>query len=929
MQAASRATQAMAAKQQRDSSTGRYLSTGRSEAIATAYARASEAMTKAAVSIKQSADAITKATTAARSASGSKAVAAAKQISADALSQLIASQDEGVDISDALAKGGITATGGIVAQKAISKLAPSLLRTGAAGGAAMSASSLALEGAAPAMATGAQAAAGATSALGTAATAATSAVGTLGAVLGTILVPLAAIAAAAAVVYVAIFKWQDLPGWAKLLLLAVSPLVLVIRALATAAKVASAGISLLTAPFRAASAAAHGLIAGIKALPGLAASAVAALGRLASSAAAAFAAAAKRIVSGTAAAIAAVGSSVSGAISRMSAGMQTAGKWVAIAGGALVAATASILGPAQQAAAAYADYGQMISDVAREQAISTEHASTLALAARLTGRSISDLAQIMPEGSAAAAAFAAAASRLGLSLDAGAAHGAEQLTLATALLKQSASGFWQTLGQAAAPAIRQTTELMASAVQIATRWVAANKPLIATVVSIASKVAIAGSAIATIGGALASAGTLLTPFSAALAAIAAALAIVEYRTGTAASLWTAYGESLRRAYAVVADYGRRIWQFASQVTKGVTDAIRAGNLQLAVTIAWSAAKVAWISALTELDRLTGGVFGGILQSLAAGNWSAAGNAAMLGLQIAWQTGVQKIADLWQIIVDSADIAWTWIASGFDTATGAIEKTWLRVWESMKRAAFAAYKFIYDSVLRPLVDFLRENDPTGFFALQATKGLNALTSGVNKAAKSLRSPEQLAADQAAVDTRTADSQAGRDNDLAARQVARQANADAARIVREQEIARLRAEQARLATQTGPDAARQLAETQAKLNTALADAASQAAQARAADAQLLQAQTAAKQAQLPTAAAAPSGITLGPTFSAAAAMAGAYGLRAGGGGPQEKMVLSIQEMAQTLRELGLLSKSQTETNAEVARKYERFLSAMMFT
>jgi hypothetical protein len=77
---------------------------------------------------------------------------------------------------------------------------------------------------------------------------------------------------------------------------------------------------------------------------------------------------------------------------------------------------------------------------------------------------------------------------------------------------------------------------------------------------------------------------------------------------------------------------------------------------------------------------------------------------------------------------------------------------------------------------------------------------------------------------------------------------------------------------------------------------------------------------------TAAVRPTGIALGPTYSAAAAQAA--GQMGSGGSPQEKMTTSIYEMAKTLRELGLLSKDQAASNKQVAILYERFLAAMTY-
>lgn len=775
----------------------------------------------------------------------------------------------GNDISDNLARGAEAAVGGTIANKAISKLVPSLLTTGAASTIAAAASSTA---------GGMAAASGATAAMAPAATAASSAMAGLATTLGAVLLPLTAIAAAAGVVYVAVFKWQELPIWAKLLLLAVSPLVVVIRALALGFHAASTAVSVITAPFRLAAGAANALVSGIKALPSAIVSAVAATPRLAAAIGSGLATAAKQVgqaVSTTIASIRTLASGTASAIRGLSDSLQTAGKWTAMLGGSLVAAAGLIVAPAQQAASAYADLGTELYGLSAEYGITAERAAGLRLASDLTGRSIADLVEILPAGSTAAAVFERQAQRLGLSMTDSAADGADRLTLAMATLKQSGQGFWATLGSAVAPAIRQTTELMASAVQIATRWVSEHKPLIATAFKVATYVALAGTGIASIGGALATAGTLLTPFTAALAAIAAGLALVEWRTGTAASVWAAYGDSLRRVYATVLDYGGRIWAYAKSVVEGVTNAIRGGNLDLAVTIALTGAQVAWAKGLSTIATATDGTLGAIFASLAAGRWSAAAEAAMAGLQIAWLTGVNWVASTWDTI-----------SAAGDTAMGAIEKGWLLMIEMVKSGLAGLLSWTITNVFRPLVSWIEEHDT--LFGIdsgigeKARKGFGKLLDMQGALERSRKTPEQLAADQTAVDTRTAE-----------RSQARQTAADDARRQRDQQIVDLQARLAALQAQGTAESDAKAAALQARLTAAQAEAARAAEEARLRGDQLSEAQRNTTGATLPQ-MAANANVSGMATSSSAAALA----MFGGGGGSPTDSILR-QQLAEERR------------------------------
>lgn len=520
-----------------------------------------------------------------------------------------------------LATGGTRAVGGILATKAVATIAPSLLATTTTA------------------ATG----------LGTAAGTAGAALAGLATALGAILLPLAAIAAAAGLVYAAMFKWQELPLWAKALLLVLSPLVVAIRACALAFNVAATAARIVTAPFRAVAAAAGLVRDTIVAIPNAIKAAFAAVPGL-------LAGVASQITSLAQRTAAAAGAMVRG----VSAGLQTLGKWTAYAGGAMVAAAGALVGPAQMAADAYADFGSSLAAIAADYDLSTEAAAGLALASRLTGDSVADLADRMGEGSAASQAWSRYAAQLGLSLGTAGAAGAVSLSDAFSTLKAAAAGFWIQLGSAVAPAIQETTQLMVGAIQIATRWVTEHKPLIATAFRIASGVAIAGSAIVSLGGVIAGAGAIISPLTAGLAVLAGGLAVVEVRTGAGRGFWAAYGDSLRSVYGTVVDYGSRIVRFASGVFSGVTDAVRAGRLDLAVTIAWSAAQLAWIKGLSELSSLTSGAFSDIAATLAAGNLADSAQALWLGIQIAFTAGVGAL-----------DSVWTGMVNGFEEALRAM------------------------------------------------------------------------------------------------------------------------------------------------------------------------------------------------------------------------------------------------------------------
>ena len=654
-----------------------------------------------------------------------------------------------------------------------------------------------------------------------------------------IIAPLAALAVAATAIYVAIFKWEKLPIVVKLLLAPMWPLVAVVKAAKLAFSALSMAVSAITAPFRLAAAtvglfyrAVVAIPGAIAAIPGLMLRVGAAawdMGKKIAAAAGQMAATVGKAVVATGAALARLPSQLAGyaagAVDAVSGAIQSLGMTIGKAGAVAAGLSAAIVGPLTVAAKQFGDYGDKIRQVQTEYqrfALTAEETSVIIRVSEQTGESIQKLAEQMREGTRDFSRWRNEVRASGMEMSGGGLGAALALSRAYYALQESLSGLRMALGEAVAPALTESTRVLIGSVRAVTKWVAENRPLIAQVFRVASIVGIAAGAVTTLGGAIAGAGALLSPFTAALAAIAAGLAVVEVRTGAGRSIWTAYGDAVRRVYQTVTGYLGQMAAFAGKVIGGVKDALVAGDLAAAVNVAWAGAKVAWMTGLLEIDRLTSGMFGGILRNLAAGHWAAAGEAAMLALQVAFQQAAITLSGVWGQVVDAADLAWMGLQVGFDLAIGGIEKAWLGVWESMKRASLQAFKWIYDSALRPLVDFLRENDPTGYFALQATKGLNALTRGVNEAAKSQRSPAQLAADQSAIDAQTSASQQAREDALISRRGERETAADRARIARETEIARLRQRQAELARQGSNATQGQQSANQRALDQAIAAA-----------------------------------------------------------------------------------------------------------
>lgn len=643
-----------------------------------------------------------------------------------------------------VAEGGLALSGSvakIAAQGAIIRVA------GDATSAAMAKVGLASAAAAPAVAATGTAAGGAAVGFGAMATAAIP-----------IVVPLAAIAAAAGVVWVAFAKWDELPLVVKALMVVMFPLVIVVRAAVLAFKALKLAVAIVTAPFWLTTAAVRALFAAVRALPRAITATVGLMRRLAT-------AATEMAVKVTKAA-----AEIPGRIaSATSAALRGVGTSIARVGAVATGITAAIVGSATLAAKSWAAYGDTIRGVQNDLLkfqLTAEEASIIARVSEQTGESMERLAEQMRDGTRD---FSRWRNELLLS---GTLMSGPQLAAALALsrayfsLRGSVIGLKNTVAEALGPAMLESAEIITGMVRGVTRWVSENKPLVVQVFKIASAVGLAAGVITTLGGAIAGAGTVLSPFTAALAGIAGVLTIVEVRTQAGRSIWAAYGDSVRRVAATAIQALGEMMAFADTVVGGITDALIAGDLAAAVDVMWSAVKVAWISALLEIDELTSGTFGAILQSLAAGKWAAAGESL-----------VGVLTEVWINIVDAADTAWTGILSGFDGLV-----------VDMKSGLSDFLGWAITNVFRPLAG-----------AISTIPGVEV-------------SIGKLLDAKGALD-RSLDAPAGesREGPLADRRAAR-----------EQQIAALRERQAELANQSGEEAARAQTANQKALDASLAAA-----------------------------------------------------------------------------------------------------------
>jgi hypothetical protein len=575
------------------------------------------------------------------------------------------------------------------------------------------------------------------------------------AALAPILVPVAALAAAAAAVWAVWSKWDAIPTWLKIIFPPLVILKVAVETIAAAFRLAWSAAKLffdtVLLPFRLLVGAARLAVAAIFAIPSVLAALPGAAWRAANATASALGwmagaawSATQKITAGLSSlARTAVSAGVSITRGLVSGGLGAA-SWLAQAPGRVMGGLRdalwavaqplteqvqkmfnkaaskaaefgnALVGPITAAAVAFAATGVELTKLQSQYNLTAYEASTFASAARMTGRSVEELIKIMPAGSAAFAAFQREAQGSGLMLTEQEIGAARELSLAYARLKEAKSGLWQLVGATMAPAIKESTELVLGAVRAVTAWIRENKELVGTVfrvgsimLGISTVLAGLGTAAGSVGailGVLAMSagalGTVLLPLAATVAAVAGGFAAWDTAAGRATrnlagGVWDRYGASVMGAWQTTVEYGRKIVTYTQGVFQGVSDAIRGGNLELAVQVAWTGAQLAWVAGMSELSRITSGTLGAILGNLASGDWSKAADAAMMGVQAAWLRGLGPLKSLWLSLQDvwmelriAADANWQQIVNAADTAfvrmLDAADPWWLAIQDGFRR-----------------------------------------------------------------------------------------------------------------------------------------------------------------------------------------------------------------------------------------------------
>ncbi|HMN97431.1 MAG TPA: hypothetical protein PKC43_06255 [Phycisphaerales bacterium] len=239
----------------------------------------------------------------------------------------------------------------------------------------------------------------------------------------------------------------------------------------------------------------------------------------------------------------------------------------------------------------------------------TDDAQRTAAAMRVFGRSGAELIPMLSGGSAGIAAMRKQAHDLGLTVSTETANSAARLNDALFLLFATVKKVSFEIGAALAPAVERFAKVAAPIVASVIRWVKANQQIVVAVAKVTLVVLAAGIAITALGIAIVGLGAVLGAAATIVAALGAALAAMVSPIGlliiglaglvTWLLRFTSVGvqavEWIKGRFASLLPAVNAVWT-------GIRDALAAGDLGLAMEVAWAAVKLAWTAGIGYLEE---------------------------------------------------------------------------------------------------------------------------------------------------------------------------------------------------------------------------------------------------------------------------------------------------------------------------------------
>jgi hypothetical protein len=290
-------------------------------------------------------------------------------------------------------------------------------------------------------------------------------------------------------------------------------------------------------------------------------------------------------------------------------------------------------------------------DLAKVTRVNNQEAAVYLMMSQRTGKSIEELIKYIRVGTVEFEKWNKEAKKFGLILKDEDVKAANDLAESWIRVKQAMQGFWSQLGAIVGPRFKEFNDMVVGLIQSATRWVDRNRDLIKSLQQVGERLIYVGTIVTAVLTGLGTLATMIVPLTASITAGALA--------------WKYYSEEVKRAYDIVMDYGKRIIGFMDDTVKGIKNALKASDVELAVKILWSSIKVAWMHGMQELDKLTGEKFSAIFDNLSSGNWKSALESVAKEIELLWLKMLDKMDPIFTDIVNRVAQFWAEIVNTFE------------------------------------------------------------------------------------------------------------------------------------------------------------------------------------------------------------------------------------------------------------------------
>lgn len=256
---------------------------------------------------------------------------------------------------------------------------------------------------------------------------------------------------------------------------------------------------------------------------------------------------------------------------------------------------------------------------------------------------------------------------------------AVQLNMAMKRLSIAVESVFKALGKAVAPSLKNTYDKIAEVVFGISRWIKSNQNVVVTIFMVGKALTIAGTAITALGLSIVALGAVLGGLGTIISTVVGAFGIFA----------TAIGFVLSPLGMLIAFNVALVSSFAA-TSRGVREA--AGNISDAFGAMVGDAKTA---------------FGAIVEALQGGDLTQAAKILWATMKLIWARGIAAIAPLWaQIsieagivwdeVVGSAQVAWSWLSTSFLKALEVIRTAMLQVGAFISETFWKAVQSVADA-----------------------------------------------------------------------------------------------------------------------------------------------------------------------------------------------------------------------------------------